>query len=145
MSAVTGTPQPAVIDPAAGPTLVRMLRAMFPHERVPDGPYERTRDALLADAAASPRLAGLLAQGARDLDQTAGRPFAELSQDEATALLLRIEASPFFLAVKGKAVTTLYNDPELWRVLGYEGPSFALGGYLNRGFNDLDWLPEPPL
>jgi len=33
----------------------------------------------------------------------------------------------------------------LWQVLGYQGPSFELGGYLNRGFNDLDWLPEPPL
>jgi hypothetical protein len=145
MSAVTGTPQPAAIDPAAGAALVRMLRAMFPHERVPDGPYERTRDALLADAAASPRLAGVLAQGARDLDQAAGRPFAELNEDEATALLVRIEASPFFLAVKAKAISTLYNDPELWRVLGYEGPSFELGGYVKRGFDDLDWLPEPPL
>jgi hypothetical protein len=145
MSAVTGTPQPAAIDPAAGATLVRMLRAMFPHERVPDGPYERTRDALLADAAASPRLAGVLAQGTHDLDQAAGRPFAELSEDEATALLRRIEASPFFVAVKAKAINTLYNDPELWRLLGYEGPSFEVGGYLNRGFNDLHWLPEPRL
>ena len=28
-------------------------------------------------------------------------------------------------------------------VLGYEGASFDKGGYINRGFNDLDWLPEP--
>jgi hypothetical protein len=28
-------------------------------------------------------------------------------------------------------------------LLGYEGRSFAKGGYLQRGFNDLDWLPEP--
>jgi hypothetical protein len=28
-------------------------------------------------------------------------------------------------------------------LLGYEGPSFDKGGYLNRGFNDLDWLPDP--
>jgi len=25
--------------------------------------------------------------------------------------------------------------------LGYEGPSFDKGGYINRGFDDLDWLP----
>jgi hypothetical protein len=24
-----------------------------------------------------------------------------------------------------------------------EGPSFDKGGYLHRGFNDLDWLPDP--
>jgi hypothetical protein len=27
-------------------------------------------------------------------------------------------------------------------MLGYEGPSFDKGGYLERGFNDLDWLPD---
>jgi hypothetical protein len=31
----------------------------------------------------------------------------------------------------------------VWDLLGYEGPSFDKGGYLHRGFNDLDWLPEP--
>jgi len=38
---------------------------------------------------------------------------------------------------------TLYDDPEVWAVLGYEGPSLDKGGYINRGFNDLDGLPEP--
>jgi hypothetical protein len=27
-------------------------------------------------------------------------------------------------------------------MLGYEGPSFERGGYLNRGAGDIDWLPE---
>jgi len=40
-------------------------------------------------------------------------------------------------------VLTLYNLPEVWEALGYEGASFDKGGYLTRGFNDLDWLPEP--
>ena len=40
-------------------------------------------------------------------------------------------------------MVTLYNDKEVWDVLGYEGASFDKGGYVNRGFNDLDWLPEP--
>jgi hypothetical protein len=26
---------------------------------------------------------------------------------------------------------------------GYPGPSWAKGGYINRGFNDLKWLPDP--
>jgi hypothetical protein len=40
-------------------------------------------------------------------------------------------------------VVALYNDHEVWELLGYEGPSFDQGGYLNRGFDDLDWLPDP--
>ena len=35
------------------------------------------------------------------------------------------------------------DDPEVWSLLGYEGPSFEHGGYLRRGFDDLDWLPDP--
>jgi hypothetical protein len=42
-------------------------------------------------------------------------------------------------------ITSLYDDREVWSLLGYEGPSFAQGGYLKRGFDDLDWLPDPPL
>jgi hypothetical protein len=30
----------------------------------------------------------------------------------------------------------------VWKVLGYEGPSAELGGYINRGFSDIDWLQD---
>ena len=40
-------------------------------------------------------------------------------------------------------VVALYDDHEVWELLGYEGPSFDKGGYLHRGFDDLDWLPDP--
>ena len=45
--------------------------------------------------------------------------------------------------MRGSAVVALYNDQETWETLGYEGASFDQGGYVNRGFNDLDWLPDP--
>ena len=134
-----------VIGEGADRTLLRVLRVMYPHDAFPDGPYERARDALLADAAASPRLAGVIAQGVRDLDTLDERPFADLSDADATALLERIAGSDFFVAVRNKAFATLYDDHEVWALLRYEGPSFAQGGYLERGFADLDWLPEPPL
>ena len=35
------------------------------------------------------------------------------------------------------------TTPSCGQALGYEGSSFEQGGYLHRGFNDLDWLPEP--
>lgn len=145
MSAQSIEDQRSVMGVGANRTLVRMLRVMYPHDRFPDGPYERARDALLADAAAGPRLAGVIAQGIRDLDALGGRPFVELSMTEATAVLQRIAGSDFFVAVRNKAFATLYDDHEVWTLLGYEGPSFELGGYVSRGFDDLDWLPEPPL
>ena len=114
--------------------LTRMVRVMFPHHRVPDGPYERTADAILAAAAEDPRLRTQLDQGLRDLEALGG-PKLEVLRGMAT--------TEFFEAVRAKTVTTLYNDPEVWRILGWEGESYRQGGYLERGFGDLDWLPEP--
>ena len=38
-------------------------------------------------------------------------------------------------------VVSLYNQTEIWPKFGYEGSSAEHGGYLHRGFNDIDWLP----
>ena len=36
-------------------TLVRLLKVAYPHEAFPDGPYERTAQAVLDAAAGAPR------------------------------------------------------------------------------------------
>jgi hypothetical protein len=126
-------------------TLTAMLRAMFPHPRFPDGPYERSAAAILDDAEADVRLRGQLEQGFVALDAKAGRPFVELEQQQALDVLRAISDSVFFESIRAKTILTLYNDSEVWQLLGYEGASYAQGGYLDRGFGDLDWLPEPSI
>jgi hypothetical protein len=37
-------------------------------------------------------------------------------------------------------ITGIYNNPDVWKILGYEGASAHLGGYLKRGFDDINWL-----
>ena len=71
------------------------------------------------------------------------QPFAELSADEQLEMLKAIEGSDFFELVRSTAVAQVYSDQRTWQLVGYEGPSFDKGGYINRGFNDLDWLPDP--
>ena len=53
-----------------------------------------------------------------------------------------MDGTPFFGAVRGDIVVSLYNNPLAWRHFGYEGPSFDDGGYLERGFDDIGWLPQ---
>jgi hypothetical protein len=36
---------------------------------------------------------------------------------------------------------SLYSDLAVTRGFGYQGPSLGQGGYLHRGFDDIDWLP----
>jgi hypothetical protein len=123
--------------------LTRMVRTMFAHDRFPDEPYERTADAILDAAAEDVRLRAQLDQGLRDLDVAGGAPFERLSDDQALEVLRGMSSTAFFEAVRAKTILTLYNDPEVWRLLGWEGESYSQGGYLHRGFDDLDWLPDP--
>ncbi len=46
--------------------------------------------------------------------------------------------------MKGDLVTGLYDNKAVWPLFGYEGSSWEKGGYLNRGFNDIDWLDQGP-
>ncbi|MFP5023379.1 hypothetical protein [Pseudonocardia phyllosphaerae] len=124
-------------------TLVDVLRAAFPHDSFPTGPYERTAQAVVDAAATSPRLQSLLLQGLTDLDQQREVPFSRLEPDIAAVVLRGIADTPFFAQIVEISVVALYNDHEVWDVLGYEGPSFDKGGYIDRGFDDLDWLPDP--
>jgi hypothetical protein len=124
-------------------TLALMIRALFPHASFPDGPYERAAAAIVEAAQSDVRLLTQLEQGMRELDAAGGKPFAELDADAAFAVVSAMSATAFFEAVRSQTILTLYNDHEVWSLLGYEGPSFEQGGYLHRGFDDLDWLPEP--
>lgn len=118
-------------------TLVRLLRVAYPHPSFPDAPYERTAKSV-QDADAE----HLLATGLAQLDEIAGGDFSALSDAEATAAVERIADSAFFRLVHSTTVVALYDDHEVWDLLGYEGSAFDQGGYLHRGFDDLDWLPE---
>ncbi len=63
-------------------------------------------------------------------------------EDQRVEVLKALESTPFFKKLRGDLVVSLYNQKEVWSKLGYEGSSFEHGGYLERGFNDIDWLPE---
>lgn len=124
-------------------TLIRVLRVAFPHEQVPDGPYERTADTILTEAQNETWFRVALTQGLLSLNQLADGDFRSLDDAAALKVLRRVEGTEFFGFVRRTAVLNLYDDDEVWQALGYEGPSFDQGGYLTRGFNDLSWLPEP--
>jgi hypothetical protein len=43
-----------------------------------------------------------------------------------------------------QTLQVLYSTPLAYAYFGYEGEAFSKGGYLQRGFNDLRWVPEVP-
>ena len=124
-------------------TLIALIKAAFPHEAVPDSAYERAADTVQKQAEAGTWMRVKLAQGLDSLQGLTGGRFHELSPQEAHLVLLRVQHTSFFGFVRQTVVVNLYEDEEVWGALGYEGPSFHKGGYIDRGFDDLDWLPEP--
>ena len=86
----------------------------------------------------------MIKNGVADLDKAHGVKWIELSDGYQLEVLKSMEDSPFFQKVKGKAIVSLYNNPLVWREFGYEGPSADVGGYIDRGFDDLRWLESPP-
>ena len=130
------------LDRHTAETLVTVCRQMYPHDAVGDIYYARVVEALDQKAAADSGVAKLLEGGVAELDGVYNIAWLDLSDGHQIAALESIESGDFFQTVRGTTVGTLYNDPLLWRHFGYEGSSFEYGGYVNRGFDDLGWLPD---
>jgi hypothetical protein len=134
------------LEPASVRTLTRMARDLYPHDRLPQSCYENAVASIDGDLSKDPATRLVLADGVASLDAAAksvhGKPYAALeSEADRVAILKKIEGTSFFTTFRGAMITALYNQPDVWTKLGYEGPSAEHGGYLHRGFNDLDWLP----
>lgn len=122
--------------------LTRLLRVTYPHDSFPDGPFERTATAVREAATADAGEEAALAQGLQGLDRSAGGDFLALDDAAAEALLRDRGDDHFFRRIRSTAVVALYDDAEVWGLVGYQGSSFDQGGYLHRGFDDLTWLPK---
>ena len=122
-------------------TITAAARAIYPHDALPDDVYARVGEKLAEAACEDPGTERTIEDGVSALN--GGRPFADLPADEQLEALKAIEGSDFFELVRSTAVVEVYSDQRTWQLVGYEGPSFDKGGYLDRGFNDLDWLPDP--
>jgi hypothetical protein len=126
-----------------GATLLRMCREIYPHPSLADGYYAPLVESLDQEAGDNPETAELLKQGVAGLDAAMGIAWLDLSDGNRLKVLKDIESDAFFQKIKGKTVSDLYNNPLVWRHFGYEGEAFSKGGYTQRGFDDLTWLPQP--
>ena len=131
------------LSSAEGTTLMKMGRTLFPHAKLPDAVYALLAKDLDAGATADSKTTALLRDGIVSLDKAAGGNFAKASASKQLAAVKSMQATPFFAAVRGKCVTSLYDNDMAFTAFGYPGSSWEKGGYITRGFQDLKWLPEP--
>jgi len=122
--------------------LVAIYRIMFPHNGVPDGFYEHVVQKLDDKAAQNQDLPRLLSEGIEALNGQIGSAWISLSEEARLEALKRTEQTPFFQTLQSDFVLYFYSNPAIWPLFGYEGPSNDKGGYLHRGFNDIDWIKK---
>jgi hypothetical protein len=120
--------------------LLSIYRIMFPHKEVPDEFYEHVVRKLDEKAAQDQELCRLLSVGVESLNGQIGSAWTRLSEEARQQALKRIEQTPFFQRLQSDFVVYFYSNPAIWPRFGYEGPSNDQGGYLHRGFNDIDWI-----
>ena len=121
--------------------LLRMARLLYPHDGLDDGIYRDVLQPLFVRADGDGALAADLRAGIEMLDREAGGSWRTASPDRQLEALDNIQESAFFETMRDVVQQALYEHPTVWELIGYEGPSVQYGGYLHRGFDDIDWLP----
>jgi hypothetical protein len=123
--------------------LLKVTRGIFPHDTLDDAVYALVVKDLDAAAASDASVASLLRDGLQQLDDLASGDWAGLDYLARENLVIKMAGSDFFEKIRGTSVVSLYNNEMAWAHFGYEGSSYEMGGYFDRGFQDLDWLPDP--
>ncbi|RIK99632.1 MAG: Twin-arginine translocation pathway signal [Proteobacteria bacterium] len=135
------------LSPSTLKTLVKVARDIYPHDFLVDSYYITAIKPWDGKAAKDPAVKTLIEDGVKRLDQDAQdrhkMPYAQVPWESDRIVLLRgIEQTAFFAALRSDLVVSLYNQKDLWPKFGYEGSSFEHGGYIHRGFDDINWLPK---
>jgi len=133
------------LKPETMQTLVQMARDTYPHDRFSDAIYVKAVGGYDDQAGSDAVLKALLEDGVTTLDGMAngahGGRYVDVGWEiDRVALLRSISDGAFFQKIRGDLVVSIYNQPEVWQRLGYEGESASKGGYINRGFDDIDWI-----
>lgn len=122
-------------------TVTQLLRDMFPHRSLAAALYASAAENIATNARGSARTA--LQDGLDALNDSSSGAWRALPADQRLAALQKIAGTPFFNQLRFSGLVALYGNLNVTRNFGYQGPSWEEGGYLGRGFNDLNWLPDP--
>ena len=128
------------LKPETMAALVQMARDIYPHDRIPDENYVTAVKGYDTADQAPMVEDGIAALNAAAAEAGHGDYLGALWESDRVAVLRGVQDTDFFQTVRAGLVTGLYNQKSVWPLFGYQGESFAEGGYIDRGFNDIAWL-----
>ena len=119
-----------------------VIYQLFPHARLSKDVYQQVTDQVINKITQSGELTVMMKNAMEILAGNTYKTWSALPDREKVGLLENIQHTPFFQFVLNETLSGVYRHPLTWELLGFEGSSLEFGGYINRGFNDIDWLPE---
>lgn len=122
--------------------LTRLARLLFPHDGMADSVYAEVMDGVLSAAAEDSALTAALQSAGTAFDRQGGKPWVSLDERGQIAVLETLQNEAFFTDILNSVRGHFYYNKRVWKHLDYPGPSFKSGGYLHRGFDDIDWLSQ---
>ncbi len=104
--------------------------------------YQSVATAIQSQALRSTGLAELVSSGIVSLAAENDKPWLELTAQQRAAAIQSGYPNQFLALIRWIACEHVLRDTQVWAKLGYQGSSIEYGGYLHRGFDDIDWLPN---
>ena len=124
-----------------GTALLSVARTIAPHDGLEDAAYAVVVKAIDAAVSADEHARASVVSGLERL----GTDFASRPEAARIEVLKAVEGTEFFQLMRSTTLGSLYSSAIAYAHFGYEGEAFSKGGYLTRGFSELDWLPDVPL
>lgn len=128
------------LDVSSGLLLAQVCRLLFPHEKLSDKVYLDVVADVDADMAGSESRRTMIQQIPLALRQKAGGDWHNKNVEQQLEILTSFQREEWFKYLRNRTAQSLYRNPQVWKLVGYEGSSIEQGGYLHRGFDDIDWL-----
>ena len=122
--------------------LTRMARLLYPLDGIADDVYTEVIDSILSDALNDVSTKKMLDEAVTALNNAMDGDWFEASANDQIAVMKEVEGRSFFVVIRDGVQARFYTHPKVWEHIGYPGSSVEYGGYVDRGFDDIDWLPE---
>lgn len=138
------------LDADQSAMVLRMTQDIYPHPDLLDiEVYQAITDGVITTANGDEANANALKAGLAQIEEQAralfGVSYVDIEDADAREGLLRkFQNDGFFQGVRWAAYFGIYNNPDVWPRFGYQGASVEHGGYIDRGFSDITFVPQGP-
>jgi len=138
------------LDVGQNAMLLRMVQDIYPH---PDllqlAHYQAIADTVVKGLEADAEQARALTDGLAKINAESqglyGKDYVAIEDaDTREGLLRHFQNDGFFQGVRWTAYFGIYDNKEIWPLFGYQGSSVEQGGYIDRGFSDITFVPQGP-